>query len=184
MNPDPVVRAWVEEINQAGGGRVEWIFRTGGRFIKAKSELDRGQWGQLFGQDGVNVGQRTAEMFMTIARHPILADTKYFSKLPGRWSVLHALCKVPEEVLTAAIASGLVKPDMTLRQARGLAKGDRAGATGPADPPAGEKFNIDKRRTHLGCFLEREARRWPMDHWAELAEDLRDFAAGLLKGQA
>ena len=66
---------------------------------------------------------------------------------------------------------------------RGLAKGDRAGATGPADPPAGEKFNIDKRRTHL-TLLEREARWWPMDHWAELAEDLRDFAAGLLKGQA
>jgi hypothetical protein len=180
---DLAVKGWIEEINQAAGGRVGWVIQTGECFTKAKADLGRRRWGLLFGPGGVKFSQRRAEMFMAIVRCPVLTDPKTFSNLPGCWTVLHALSKVPVEVLTQAIGSGLVHPEMTLQEARELAKAHRVGATGPAPEQGDKDFDIDQRLNRLDSYLRREAARWPLEHRPELAAALREVATRLLEGR-
>jgi hypothetical protein len=164
VNPDPAVRAWIEDINRVGQGRVEWIIRAGGRFTAAKAELDHGQWGQLFGPAGVHFSQRQAEMLMAIARHPALANPQNCSKVPCHWSILYALSRIPVEALAQAIASGRVCPGTTLRDAQEMAKRYRVGAAGAAVDRANKKFDPDKRLNQLVLYLAREVGRWPAAH--------------------
>jgi hypothetical protein len=73
---DPVVKGWLDKINQAGGGRIGWVIQIGECLTKAKDELGHGRWGLLFGPGGLKFGQRRAEMFMEIVRCPTLCQQR------------------------------------------------------------------------------------------------------------
>jgi hypothetical protein len=175
---DPAVKGWIEKINQAATGRVGWVIETGNCLVKAKEELGPRRWGHLFGSGRATFGQRRAEMLMEIVRCPVLTVPKNFSNFPGCWTVLHALSKVPVEVLTQAIADGLVSSKMSLRQARELAKAHRVG---PAPQRAEKKFNEDQRLEILDRYLEREVALWPPAYRPDLAAALRDIANHIVK---
>lgn len=180
---DPKVKEWIEKISQAAGGEIDWLIQTGAALTQAKADLPFGKWGLLFSPGGLKFGQRRAEMFMQIFRCPALKDPKNFSDLPPHWSILYALCQLPVEVLMELIASSQIHPEMTLREARELAKArhpvevDNA----PALKRAGKKIDFDKRLARLTAHLEREAALWPPPFRADLVVRLREVAQAIEK---
>ena len=87
--------------------------------IKAKAEIAHGKWRTLFrdydDDDRAPVtfpfGQRTAEMLMAIADHPILSNPKFVSILPPSWGTLYEMTRIPEEELETLIENGKIKAD-------------------------------------------------------------------------
>ena len=66
-------------------------------------------------------GQRTAEMLMEIADHPILSNPKFVSHLPPSWGTLHEMTHIPEEELEKLIENGTINPDIRRRDVEAIA---------------------------------------------------------------
>src|SRR2546426_289748 len=176
----PALQAWVEKINGAFGFSVGWIVKAGDYLLRAKAQLGHGQWGSLFGPGRLKFGLRTAEMLMQIARHRSLRNSKNFSFLPSAWSALHALSKLPAEIVEHAIASGCIHSQMTLQEARQLAKKHQAGTAGRQTPSGSVAFDPGQRLQRVARYLRREAADWPWEHKQRLAEALQQMAVELL----
>ena len=57
-------------------------------------------------------GQRTAEMLMAIANHPILSNPKFVSNLPPSWGTLYEMTRLPEQELETLIENGTINADI------------------------------------------------------------------------
>jgi len=112
------LQGWIDQINNAFGFSICWVIKAGDLLAQSKKQLGHGHWGSLFGPEKLKFGQRTAEMLMEIARHPSLRKSKNFSSLPRPWTALHALSKLPVEVVDDGIAKGSIHSEMTLAEAR------------------------------------------------------------------
>ena len=172
---------WETILNQAYGRGVEATIQTGQQLMNAKLALGHGAFGALFAPGRLKFSQRRAEMFMLIARCPVLADPKNFSNLPVSWSVLHALSKVLPEALTAAIANGQIGPETTLKQARALASEHRGQTAIPSGPKTPKPFDEEEHLNRLCDYLEAEAAQWPPNQLPDLAAALREFANRLAR---
>ena len=70
-----------------------------------------------------------ARMLMAIANHPIISDRNHGSVLPSSWRTLYELARLPNAVLLAALADGIIHPKMERKDARALVDdGEDAGA--------------------------------------------------------
>jgi len=104
---------------------VEAILAAGAELIAEKKRRP-GEFGKLFRDHADHVPQplriskRTAEVFMAIAKHPVLADAQHVAHLPGSWGTLGVLARLPAPVLEAAIRDGRVTPDLERRDAERL----------------------------------------------------------------
>lgn len=110
---------FVVQIRATWQKAVESIIETGSLLNAAKSKLEHGQFLVMIGEK-LPFGERTAQMLMLIARHPILSNTKYVSHLPPSWATLHALAQVPDDELLRAIDAKLVTPQTRLNEAKQL----------------------------------------------------------------
>jgi Protein of unknown function (DUF3102) len=90
---------------------VEAVIEVGKVVLEAKSLLAHGDFESMV-RDDLGWSPRTAQRFMSIARHPVLSNATHVSCLPPSWGTLAELARVEPKHLEAAIASGMVRPDM------------------------------------------------------------------------
>lgn len=147
---------WARRINDkwrsGGAAFVRTVIETGLLIQQAKEDLKVRFQRELVKQKLIPFSPRAAEMFMAIARHPVLSDANYSSHLPPHWPTLHELSRVRDaEQMLALIASGKIHPDMTRkalsaslpRRAR-QRKNERQGTRTELRPTCGPK--LAKRR--------------------------------------
>jgi hypothetical protein len=65
-------------------------------------------------------GKRTAQMLMAVANDPRLTTAKHASRLPPHWYTLYELRQLSDAQFEAAIANGLINPEMERDDARSL----------------------------------------------------------------
>lgn len=110
------VTDWADQIRPHLAGAVGHIVAAGKKLIEAKENLPHGQFGVLLGEIGLT--PRTAQKFMAIARHPLIANATPGSHLPATWTVLFELSKIPADLLAVAIEEGRVRPSLTRGEAQ------------------------------------------------------------------
>lgn len=199
LDPDEFGREdWhVAKITRAWQKTVPAIVETGAACVKAKDELGYGNWCKLFAANVLPFSQRTAEMLMSIAEHPMLSNPKNFSNLPAVVSTLYKASRVPgfmvarwleDEQLTPKTKAADLKnlPGMQLPRLPELLKEfdkltDVYDADGAASSMAEQVWQIeslssakiDAMGEWLKAFAKRYKAEWDAhrDEWQERADD-------------
>jgi len=123
-------QAVADRINQRMGSAVEAIIAVGIELLHAKERLPHGEFGRLFKNhpDAVaqplRISQRTADVFMRIADHPVLSNSQHVANLPVSWGTLGELARLEAPVLEVMLADGRVHPEMERADAMRLVAGD------------------------------------------------------------
>lgn len=124
---EETLQAVADRINQRMGEAVEAIISVGVELLAAKERLPHGQFGRIFPNhpdavtNPLRISRRTAEVYMSIARHPVLANAQNSALLPASWNTLGVLARLPAPILEVAIADGRVNADLKGRDAERLA---------------------------------------------------------------
>lgn len=109
-------REWAKHIRSkwtdACAGMLAAIFAIGNFLIKAKEDLDRGEFIPMIEND-LPFTRRTASMFMAIARDQRLSNGKSISHLPPHWGTLYKITRLEDEVFERLIINGTISPDCT-----------------------------------------------------------------------
>jgi hypothetical protein len=112
---------------------VEGIIEAGRVLNEAKETLNHGQfsdwvvdvlkWGERRpGKSEANL--RKAEMFMYLARHPVIGDPRFFNAYPPSPRTLWELTQIrPKQRLRDLIANGTIHSGMTVEEAAALRRG-------------------------------------------------------------
>ena len=102
-----------------------------GRRLIALKAVYPDRWGRLFSDErrarslGIQTlpfSQSKANVLMKISRHPVLTDSQHAANLPGDYTTLHTLSRLPEPDLKKAIKTGKVKPAMSRAEAGALVR--------------------------------------------------------------
>lgn len=112
---DLVTRAdYALAITESWQKTVLGILETGQRLLKAKKDLEHGEFGKIFEERAVPFCERTGQMLMAVARHRVLSNTKNSSLLPPHWGTLHQLEALgqPDARYRGWIADGTIHPEM------------------------------------------------------------------------
>jgi hypothetical protein len=105
---------WTERIRRKLAATVEQIIEVGNDLEAAKSQLG-GRWLKVL--EGCDMDKRTAQRFMSIASHPVLANTTTWSYLPASYRTLSELARFDEAILERAISNGEVNRETRTRDA-------------------------------------------------------------------
>lgn len=119
--PDPdkdPVGYWSWRVGVHVTEAVKNIILAGEELIQAKACVSHGQFGEVCARVGIE--RSVASRFMAIARHPVLADGAHVQHLPGSWSTLYELSKMPETDLIDAIETGEINPNTERKHAKAL----------------------------------------------------------------
>lgn len=116
----PLAEQWAERISTHHQRSVESVIETGRLLMKAKSELQHGEWGRLFDERMLPFDQGTAGRLIAIASHPLLSNSAHAPNLPVSWATLYELTKVPEPTLKGALKDGIITPDMPRKAVKAL----------------------------------------------------------------
>jgi hypothetical protein len=170
---------WIDEINVCYLYSSRWLIKVGELLIEAKGALGHGKWMSMFGKDKLPFGLRTAEMFMRVARHPILSNRNCFSNLPVSWAVLYLLSGLSPDIVEEAIRIGDIHPELGLREARRLLQSARSSGPAALTPPPPPAFDLDRQVNRVCAFLKGQLAHWPLAHRGELAALLETLAAEL-----
>lgn len=124
------VEEWAARVRPHLHQAAEAIIAAGRELVAAKAALPHGEFLRMV--DTLDLSPRTAQRFMAIASHPVLADATHGSHLPTSWRTLAELARVSEDVLADAIEAGDVHPAMTRADAEHLLS-NRHNTAAPAD---------------------------------------------------
>lgn len=152
----PHAEQWADRICAQLGKSVEAIIEVGRLLVKAKADLEHGEWLRMFESNFVPFGIRSAQMLMAIAEHSALTNTKHVSYLPPSWGSLYLLTKVEPKRLTAAFRDGTITCDMPRKAVAALLPPRKKSATRRRRlvvVAEGENFSPE-----IECFFEVEAR--------------------------
>jgi hypothetical protein len=83
---------WVKVIADDLARSVEGIIAAGRNLVRAKLQLDHGEWLPLLKR--LNIGERTAQRLMFIAHNLQLANPTHMSHLPSHVGTLYELAKL------------------------------------------------------------------------------------------
>lgn len=128
---------WATRIRSRMASTVESIVAVGVDLCAAKSQLGHGRFTTMVETDlGMDI--RTAQRFMAIADHEVLANTTTWSHLPASYRALSELARLEPDVLERAIDVKQVNPETTTQQAAELVKSyrDRPAPKPKNEPPA------------------------------------------------
>jgi hypothetical protein len=123
---DPAI--WAKLITRAWGKTVAAIVAVGHQLLAAKAALPHGEFGRLFVEDRDPVAtplpfsQTVAERLMAIARHPVISKSANSPNLPGEWTTLHVLAKLPDAKLRWFLDAGAISANMTGKEAHALVR--------------------------------------------------------------
>ena len=87
---------WAEIINADLHRSIESIIQTGRDLIAAKGEIPEGEFMKMVEID-LPFSHRTANKFMSIAKHPGITDSTAAANLPPKWAVLSELATLTAE---------------------------------------------------------------------------------------
>jgi hypothetical protein len=99
---------------------VESILATGRLLNEAKDELDHGEFYKMFANKEVPFSQRTAQMLMAIAEHPILSNANHGSHLPPHWRTLSELTKIPNALFEQMLSDGRIHCELERKDVEAL----------------------------------------------------------------
>ncbi|SFJ53221.1 hypothetical protein [Bradyrhizobium sp. Gha] len=127
---------YVKDIHHHWGRAVQSIIATGCILLAAKEGPHRLQHGtfEAMVRSKLPFSERTAQMLMKIAGHPVLSNPKHVSLLPPSWGTLYELTKLPDNKLLTGIRDGTITPKLERRDAAALHR-DRASRTGERTSP-------------------------------------------------
>jgi hypothetical protein len=100
---------WGNHINASLHRTVEGIIETGKRLTAAKAALRHGEFEAMV-KRFLPIDIRMAQIFMKIADHPIISNTKYVSLLPPVIGTLYDLTTVPNETLRDQLDRSMINP--------------------------------------------------------------------------
>src|SRR5262249_2268211 len=109
---DREIDDWGEQITAAYKKSVQDVIDLGKLLFKAKRALGHGNFRTMFDRGKVPFGQRTAEMLIAIAEHP-MSNAKFISVLPQSWGTLYELTGLPEPELVSMLENGTINADTT-----------------------------------------------------------------------
>jgi hypothetical protein len=141
---------YAHEISLAWRKAVDSIFETGRILLEAKEgpyRLNHGAF-QAMVRTRLPFSERTAQMLMRIARHPILSNANHGSLLPPSWRTLYALTKVPDDKLIEHIRDGTINPKLERKDVAAL-HGESPKPTTSATP------NLREENARLKAELQR-----------------------------
>jgi len=133
----PSREEYVDSLNAQWQLGNDWVVDSGKLLNDAKEKLPHGEWTKMFLPDGTSATKgvvypgalkyelRVAQMFMSIARHPVLGDTSQSSFLPRSYKTRYTLSRIPADELRRAIERGAVHSGMTGKDAKALLLDDR-----------------------------------------------------------
>src|SRR5262245_62629915 len=102
---------WAKIIADDLTRAVARIIDAGQHLQEAKAEVDHGDWLPLL--KGLKIGERTAQMLMTIAENEALANPNHWFALPTSWRTLSELATLSPEFVKAKIAEGVSRSEIT-----------------------------------------------------------------------
>lgn len=127
---------WAAVVRGHLSRTVESIVAAGRDLLEAKASLPHGEWLPMLEKAGVN--DSTARKLMAVAGSPVIANREHANDLPSSWDTLYHLSRVPEPDLSAAIEAGVVRPDMSRKEAAALARGRTTSEDAPPAAPVPE----------------------------------------------
>lgn len=119
-NEPETVEEWQNFISESRYNEVGSVIETGRRLILAKDKADRGKWLKIFEGKNRPCSEDTAQRYMAVARHPVLANTAHWAVLPSSWRTLYELTSIPEQDLLVLIQDGKVHSELTRSEAIAL----------------------------------------------------------------
>ncbi len=175
----PRAEQWATRICTQLGKSVEAIIEVGRLLVKAKADLEHGEWGRLFEDELLPFGQGSAERLMKIAEHPQLSNSANSPILPPSWTSLYELTKVEPKRLSAAFKDGIIVPDMKGRDVKALmppkkkrSKSPRVASSGEFSPSTRCYFDIETRLRATVFDLNAEDQRDLFDSVQQLLATL------------
>jgi hypothetical protein len=137
------VQRWAEEITSTYGASVAAIIAVGDKLIQAKAECSPGEWGELTGETTgkplLPFSARTARRLKAIASNAAFSNRAHAPDLPASWYTLAVLASLDPDDIEAAIADGVIHPEMERKDAEALKAritGHRPAPPPPVPPPA------------------------------------------------
>lgn len=99
------------------------IIETGRLLIEAKAAVEHGGWLMLV-RKKLPFKERTAQMFMEIAEHPVISNPKFISYWSPSWGTLYELTAFNEPQLLELIEGGKITCSMTRDDVKALKETD------------------------------------------------------------
>ncbi|MDO3331571.1 hypothetical protein [Mycobacteroides abscessus] len=186
---------WATVIKADLSSAVEGIVAAGQHLIAAKADVQHGQWLPLL--KAIGISDSYARKLMTVAGNLAISNRSHGNDLPSAFRPLYELSRLPAEEIEDHIESGVITPDMTTAQARGLVEREefshtRTGADGiaqPASKPPRAEIELDRPCRDCDgngcetCFPEDEpATDEQIAVMAEMSDD--EFEAALAAARA
>lgn len=112
---------WAQKITEAWRKSSEAIFETGRLLREAKDGLEHGEWTALV-TERLPFSLRTAQRIMAVSVEELRlkSDAGVASALPGDWSTLYEISRLPPEQLQRGVEAGVIRPDATRNDVRHL----------------------------------------------------------------
>jgi hypothetical protein len=116
----PRAEQWADRICTQLGKSVESIIEVGRLLVKAKADLEHGEWGRLFSDDLLPFSHQTANKLMAVASNSLLSNPAHVRNLPPHWGTLYELTKAEPATLKNAFKDGVITPDMPRKAVKAL----------------------------------------------------------------
>ena len=162
---------WAARINHLFARGRASVLDLARVVCSTKSALPRGQWTQLWQLGRLPFSKRKGEMLAVIGRHLGALDAQTFARLPGGWSVLYHLARLPRPALENLVQGGTVHPTLTLKEAKELLARLR-GRTQPLT----RRCNVIQRLRRFQEFVRTTFNDWPLSDQRFVATELRSVA--------
>jgi len=137
------VQRWAEDINTAYGDSVAAIIAVGEKLKRAKADCSHGEWGELTGETTgkplLHFSARTARMLKAVACNAALSNRHHGADLPASWRTLAVLASLDPDDIDAAIADGVIHPEMQRKDAEAL----KVRINGPRKPTVAPPVQAD-----------------------------------------
>jgi hypothetical protein len=146
---------WAERITTAWSDQIEDIFQTGNLIEAAKCELPHGEFLKMVKEE-LPFSRQVAHRLMAIATNDNIRNVDPGPHLPVAWTILYELTKLTDEQFDAAIASGMIHPKMTRKDAKAL----RGEPEAKPEVPPMTKCVSAVRRAVKGAMRELAPEEW------------------------
>jgi hypothetical protein len=113
-------KPWAEKICAAFYKGVASVIETGRLLNEAKETLDHGSFEAMV-RLKLPFTPRTAQMFMQIAKHPVISNPKHVSLLPPSWGTLYQITRLPLDLVKECVGDKRINPKTERKDIAALA---------------------------------------------------------------
>lgn len=122
VEPDPhTAEEYAARITACWRKSAEAFIESGRWLIRAKQELDHGEFGKMIAQS-LPFGASTAQRLMIVAADSWITNPAHVQHLPPHWGTLYEITKLKETERDALVRAGTIAPDMERKAISGAIK--------------------------------------------------------------